>query len=146
MGQESELAQSSCRNLRRDAAFASWPICRYVAGRNIRARFPSRFNVEHRDPAVRYDPFVKALLWVTIKPKYVNMADINISGHNRPAPADSSPGAPSPEPIWDIIELLFFAYRDFVSDPDDVLTRLNFGRSEERRVGKECRSRWSPYH
>ena len=21
-----------------------------------------------------------------------------------------------------------------------------FGRSEERRVGKECRSRWSPYH
>ena len=24
-------------------------------------------------------------------------------------------------------------------------TRLS-GRSEERRVGKECRSRWSPYH
>ena len=22
----------------------------------------------------------------------------------------------------------------------------HFGRSEERRVGKECRSRWSPYH
>ena len=22
----------------------------------------------------------------------------------------------------------------------------NFDRSEERRVGKECRSRWSPYH
>ena len=22
----------------------------------------------------------------------------------------------------------------------------NAGRSEERRVGKECRSRWSPYH
>ena len=22
----------------------------------------------------------------------------------------------------------------------------NVGRSEERRVGKECRSRWSPYH
>ena len=21
-----------------------------------------------------------------------------------------------------------------------------YGRSEERRVGKECRSRWSPYH
>ena len=25
-----------------------------------------------------------------------------------------------------------------------VIERL--GRSEERRVGKECRSRWSPYH
>src|SRR2546422_2059864 len=24
--------------------------------------------------------------------------------------------------------------------------RLLSGRSEERRVGKECRSRWSPYH
>src|SRR2546425_12216121 len=24
--------------------------------------------------------------------------------------------------------------------------RLLLGRSEERRVGKECRSRWSPYH
>src|SRR3712207_6989284 len=23
---------------------------------------------------------------------------------------------------------------------------LALGRSEERRVGKECRSRWSPYH
>src|SRR5260221_3758566 len=26
------------------------------------------------------------------------------------------------------------------------ITVLEFGRSEERRVGKECRSRWSPYH
>ena len=25
-------------------------------------------------------------------------------------------------------------------------TRLSSSRSEERRVGKECRSRWSPYH
>ena len=23
---------------------------------------------------------------------------------------------------------------------------MNVNRSEERRVGKECRSRWSPYH
>ena len=27
-----------------------------------------------------------------------------------------------------------------------VLDRLVGARSEERRVGKECRSRWSPYH
>ena len=26
------------------------------------------------------------------------------------------------------------------------LDAANKGRSEERRVGKECRSRWSPYH
>src|SRR3712207_1262294 len=27
-----------------------------------------------------------------------------------------------------------------------MLSRAAGGRSEERRVGKECRSRWSPYH
>ena len=26
------------------------------------------------------------------------------------------------------------------------LYRIHLLRSEERRVGKECRSRWSPYH
>ena len=26
------------------------------------------------------------------------------------------------------------------------ITRIDLTRSEERRVGKECRSRWSPYH
>ena len=26
------------------------------------------------------------------------------------------------------------------------VTPVQYGRSEERRVGKECRSRWSPYH
>src|SRR3712207_9135168 len=28
----------------------------------------------------------------------------------------------------------------------NALSRLHLARSEERRVGKECRSRWSPYH
>ena len=27
-----------------------------------------------------------------------------------------------------------------------VIRRKRLNRSEERRVGKECRSRWSPYH
>ena len=29
---------------------------------------------------------------------------------------------------------------------DKLILRLANKRSEERRVGKECRSRWSPYH
>ena len=29
-------------------------------------------------------------------------------------------------------------------DRDDI--GIGYQRSEERRVGKECRSRWSPYH
>ena len=38
-------------------------------------------------------------------------------------------------------------YNDETSTPNymyNVAVRKN--RSEERRVGKECRSRWSPYH
>ena len=30
-----------------------------------------------------------------------------------------------------------------INQPEYIVRRL---RSEERRVGKECRSRWSPYH
>ena len=30
--------------------------------------------------------------------------------------------------------------------PEDIVVCRAFDRSEERRVGKECRSRWSPYH
>ena len=36
------------------------------------------------------------------------------------------------EPIWDVIELLFFAYRDFIGDPDDVLAKFSFGRAHHR--------------
>ena len=32
-----------------------------------------------------------------------------------------------------------------VSDFNNLIDRFEV-RSEERRVGKECRSRWSPYH
>ena len=34
-------------------------------------------------------------------------------------------------------------------DPVEIISRITIvtsGRSEERRVGKECRSRWPPYH
>ena len=34
-----------------------------------------------------------------------------------------------------------------VTEQRKLADELNvFYRSEERRVGKECRSRWSPYH
>jgi DNA-binding MarR family transcriptional regulator len=39
---------------------------------------------------------------------------------------------PKTEPIWDLIELLFFAYRDFVGDADGVLAELGFGRAHHR--------------
>ena len=36
-------------------------------------------------------------------------------------------------------------YVDF-SSAQSITGAKTFNRSEERRVGKECRSRWSPYH
>ncbi|MGH6908247.1 MAG: MarR family winged helix-turn-helix transcriptional regulator [Aestuariivirga sp.] len=33
-----------------------------------------------------------------------------------------------------LIELLFFAYRDFVSDPDEILKEFGFGRAHHRVV------------
>ena len=37
-------------------------------------------------------------------------------------------------------------FRDWLkSQPPEEILKHTY-RSEERRVGKECRSRWSPYH
>ena len=60
--------------------------------------------------------------------------------------------------VWDFISIAFYLvgsaiflylplipdfayYRDNLDDSHKIRKR-----SEERRVGKECRSRWSPYH
>ena len=37
-----------------------------------------------------------------------------------------------------------YAGRELCAEYSEL--RYRIGRSEERRVGKECRSRWSPYH
>ena len=38
------------------------------------------------------------------------------------------------------------AFKTFQIEPNELLCQMGTTRSEERRVGKECRSRWSPYH
>ena len=62
------------------------------------------------------------------------MADVSITSAERAAgaaePIKKSDGGQ--EPYWDLIELLFFAYRDFVGDPDDVLAKFGFGRAHHR--------------
>lgn len=54
------------------------------------------------------------------------MTDVNVMR------VTSTPTSKPTEPVWDIIELLFFAYRDFVGDPDEVLSKLGFGRAHHR--------------
>src|SRR3712207_9155602 len=45
------------------------------------------------------------------------------------------------------VALALYGLRALVIDLDPQgNTSTALGRSEERRVGKECRSRWSPYH
>ena len=49
------------------------------------------------------------------------------------------------ERVWAIVEAdSGGVFRS--DDGGDTWHRTNDERSEERRVGKECRSRWSPYH
>src|SRR5438270_8744478 len=39
-----------------------------------------------------------------------------------------------------------FASVDAIAEIEETSSDIVLPRSEERRVGKECRSRWSPYH
>src|SRR3712207_5382043 len=45
------------------------------------------------------------------------------------------------EPLWRIAEIEVLSSVGAPITEEDAVKR-----SEERRVGKECRSRWSPYH
>ena len=49
----------------------------------------------------------------------------------RPEAEVRAPGAEA-TPMFDLIELLFFAYRDFVGDADRLLETIGFGRAHHR--------------
>jgi len=67
----------------------------------------------------------KALNTRVLDPKVLQepTASVDAAGHG-PSPAAA--------PMYDLIELLFFAYRDFVGDPDRLLESLRFGRAHHR--------------
>ena len=64
------------------------------------------------------------------------MADINFSssspGADSRAPDGRSAASGAADLRWDVIELLFFAYRDFVGDADHELEAFGFGRAHHR--------------
>jgi DNA-binding MarR family transcriptional regulator len=62
------------------------------------------------------------------------MADVNFSRRALEQEAEVSPGARPAALRWDFIELLFFAYRDFVGDADHVLEEFGFGRAHHRVI------------
>ena len=100
------------------------------------------WQIPWRGTAGAFEDFVATGILVTIEPKYVNMTDVNIeASDDDAAPPEGAVGrvgqvttpisiADKPETV--LIELLFYAYRDFVSDPDAVLLRYDFGRAHHR--------------
>ena len=63
------------------------------------------------------------------------MADINFKNSSAdPDSKGTDRGVPpwAANLRWDIIELLFFAYRDFVGDADNELETFGFGRAHHR--------------
>lgn len=59
-----------------------------------------------------------------------------IARPRRPSAPPRAPGAARPElpasAFLEMLELFFFAYRDFVADPDVILARYGFGRAHHR--------------
>ena len=51
-----------------------------------------------------------------------------------------------PDPVYGSKLLTRFINKIMLDGKKGVAERIVYDRSEERRVGKECRSRWSPYH
>jgi len=77
-----------------------------------------------------HDRFARHGFPVTKDQKYVNMTDINLT--TIPSLSASADARPADAPAFDLIELLFFAYRDFVGDADEILAKFGFGRAHHR--------------
>jgi DNA-binding MarR family transcriptional regulator len=80
-------------------------------------------------------------VFVTNDRKYVNMADVNLKDSVATAKRAkgganlvTAPLSASDQPEIQFIELLFFAYRDFISDPDAALLSYGFGRAHHRVI------------
>src|SRR3712207_2393055 len=58
--------------------------------------------------------------------------------NGRSAPAENLPASTEAPPAGDVAPP--------APAPPEAPAEAAVARSEERRVGKECRSRWSPYH
>lgn len=64
------------------------------------------------------------------------MTDINLlkNGANSSAKHSVLADKPQETEVLELIELLFFAYRDFTADPDGILEEFGFGRAHHRVI------------
>lgn len=100
----------------------------FLVGERVRTRCAT---IEPAKSDLGADPFADRLPLLTNQAKYVNMADINVSTASLRS-SEPSNGRQVGGPAYDLIELLFFAYRDFIGDADERLAGLGFGRAHHR--------------
>lgn len=70
---------------------------------------------------------------LSIGANYVNMADI-ISRPDARQPRKGERAPPSTEDLLRLVELFFFAYRDFTGEPDGILAEYRLGRAQHRAL------------
>jgi DNA-binding MarR family transcriptional regulator len=72
------------------------------------------------------------------KAKYVNMTDVISPPRKEPRGGRQTERtaearlAAAPDDLYRYVEALFFAYRDFISEPDRILDEIGFGRAHHR--------------
>ena len=103
-----------------------------------------------REPLATQDELVRRLAREGLHITQATLSrDIKELGLVKTAEGYAAPGdmaGESAAPLPSLAHLL----REFVVEVREaqnlLVIKTSAGRSEERRVGKECRSRWSPYH
>src|SRR6266436_4750995 len=79
--------------------------------------------------------------WFTL-PSGQQVAFVDVPGHERFVPNMLAGVGAVPAVLFTVA-----ADEGWMPQSEEHLAAVDaLGRSEERRVGKECRSRWSPYH
>src|SRR5256714_11487454 len=127
---------------------SSWYFFRYWDPRNSEAPF-DREVVAYWTPVDQYiggvEHAVMHLLYTRFWTKF--MRDIGLVSFNEPVKKLMTQGMVVAETFYrdgeEPGQKIYFNPADVEVVRDD---KGRVRRSEERRVGKECRSRWSPYH
>ena len=97
-------------------------------------------GVDPRDPEFDYEAVLRALLEYEV----VFFRDVNLS-EDEHLELGRRFGTPSIFPVARLMGMTE-PTMTVIEDGPESPNQADAWRSEERRVGKECRSRWSPYH
>src|SRR2546422_9783859 len=98
-----------------------------------------------------YTTLFRSCLTAPARQQFIDRQEVGHTGGRLLAP-DLTPGIGDrvrdrvADHIWRIDQADRMAFPGLSQTLAHLRARIVQARSEERRVGKECRSRWSPYH